>query len=267
MRRRVDSPRNPLVAETFRLRDHRHRARTGLFLVEGAREVERALAAGVPPRTLLLAPDLAPRRVAEPLAAAAAAAGAEVVELSASAFARLSLRQGPDGVALVARAPDRRLEAAGELAGGLVLVLDGLEKPGNVGALLRTADAVGAAAVILTGAGTDVENPNVIRASQGSVFAVPVHVSSAAAAVDRLRSEGFRLVAASPRAGRAHWEADLTGAVALLLGAEDRGLPAELEAAADELITVPMRSRAADSLNVSVAGAVVLYEALRQRST
>src|SRR5690606_28821241 len=137
----------------------------------------------------------------------------------------------------------------------------------NVGALLRTADAVGAAAVILTGAGTDVENPNVIRASQGSVFAVPVHVSSAAAAVDRLRSEGFRLVAASPRAGRAHWEADLTGAVALLLGAEDRGLPAELEAAADELITVPMRSRAADSPNVSVAGAGVLDDGLRRRST
>jgi len=266
VRRRVDSPKNPLVNEVSRLKDRRQRVRSGTFLVEGARESERALASGIEPRVLLVSPGLAPRRVAEPLAAAAARAGAEVVELSEDAFARLSLRQNPDGVALVAETPDRRLAAAGDLAGGLVLLLDGLEKPGNVGALLRTADAVGAAAVIVTGEGTDLENPNVVRASQGSVFAVPAYVAPRDEALGFLRERGFRLVAASPMATLAHWQADLTGAVAVALGTEDKGLDPATEAAADVLVTVPMASRAADSLNVSVAGAVVLYEALRQRT-
>lgn len=266
MRRRVDSPKNPLVVEALRLKDRRQRVKSGLFLVEGAREAERALASGVSPRTLLLAPDLAPRRVAEPLAAAAAAAGAEVVELSEAAFARLSVRQNPDGVALVAAAPDRSLGDAAGLDGGLVLLLDGLEKPGNVGALLRTADAAGVAAVVVTGVGIDLENPNVVRASQGSVFAVPAFVAPREEAIAALKARGYRVVAASPRAEMAHWEADLTGAVAVALGTEDRGLDPATEAAADVLVKVPMRSRAADSLNVSVAGAVVLYEALRQRS-
>lgn len=266
MRRRVDSPKNPLVVEVARLKERRHRARTGLFLVEGARETERALASGVRPRTLLLAPDLAPSAASASLAHAVEAAGAEVVELSEAAFARLSLRQNPDGVALVAHAPERRLAAADDLGGGLVLLLDGLEKPGNVGALLRTADAVGVAAVLVTDEGTDLENPNVIRASQGSVFAVPAYVAPRDEALAHLRRLGYTLVAASPRASLAHWEADLTGAVAVALGTEDAGLDPAVEAAADELVSVPMRARAADSLNVSVAGAVVLYEALRQRS-
>ena len=266
VRRRVDSPKNPLVTEVIALKERRRRARSGHFLVEGAREAERALASGVAPRTLLIAPDLAPRRVAEPLAAAAEAAGAEVVELSAAAFERLSLRQNPDGVALVAVAPDRRLAPEADLGGGPVLVLDGLEKPGNVGALLRTADAAGATAVVVTGEGTDVENPHAVRASQGSLFALPVYVAPRDEALAALKGRGFRLVAASPRAGLAHWEADLTGAVALALGTEDRGLDPAVEAAADVLVRVPMLSRAADSLNVAAAGAVVLYEALRQRS-
>lgn len=265
MRRRVDSPKNPVVSEALRLKDHRRRAQSGLFLVEGARETERALGAGLKARTLLVSPELAQGRPWERLADLVEASGAEVVELSRAAFERLSHRQGPDGVALVAVTPERSLpERLGPE--GLVLVLDGLEKPGNVGALLRTADAAGVTAVILTGEGTDVENPNVIRASQGSSFAVPVHVAPADAAIARLRENGFRLVAASPRARLAHWEADLTGAVAVVLGAEDRGLSPELEAAADELVKVPMATGAADSLNVSVAGAVVLYEAVRQRS-
>lgn len=263
----MDSPKNPLVTEAIGLKDRRRRARSGLFLVEGAREAGRALAAGVAPRTLLLCPELAPRRVAEPLAASAEAAGAEVVEVSAAAFERLSRRQNPDGVALVARAPDRRLTPAADLGAGPVLVLDGLEKPGNVGALLRTADAAGATAVAVTGEGTDVENPHVVRASQGSVFALPVFVAPREAVLAGLRERGFRLVAASPRAGPTHWEVDLTGAVALALGTEDRGLDPEVEASADELVRVPMHARAADSLNVAVAGAVLLYEALRQRSS
>lgn len=263
---RIDSPRNPTVLAAARLKDRRHREREGLFLVEGAREVERALAAGVAGQTLLLAPDLPGGADSRALADTASALGARVLELSSAAFGRLSMRQNPDGVALVAQRRDRDLAKVEEPLAGLVLVLDGLEKPGNLGALMRTADATGVSAVIVTGEGTDIENPNVIRASQGSVFAVPVHVATAAQAVERMKRDGIRIVATSPHADQPHWAADLTGDVAVILGTEAEGLPASSSRSADEVVTVPMRSRAADSLNVSVAGAVILYEALRQRS-
>ncbi len=249
-----------------RLKDRRNRSRDGLYLVEGLRETERAVAAGVPAVTLFVAPGLPAGAAGMSLAVDVMELGGRVVELSDAAFGRLSLRQNPDGVALVARTVDRSLAASARALEGLVLVLDGLEKPGNLGALMRTADATGVSAVIVTGDGTDIENPNVIRASQGSVFAVPVHVAGAEDAIAYLRSGGFRLVAASPHAQSPHWDADLTGDVAILLGAEAEGLPERVSRAADQLVRVPMRSRAADSLNVSVAGAVVLYEALRQRS-
>lgn len=263
---KVVSPRNPTVLAAARLKDRRHRSREGAYLIEGLREVERALANGVTARTLFVAPDLpAGGAAGARLSSEAEALGAVMVELSSEAFKRLSLRQNPDGIALVAESRDRSLSLAPALT-GVVLVLDGIEKPGNLGALMRTADATGVNAVIVTGTGTDVENPNVIRASQGSLFAVPVYVATAEDAVSRLKGEGFTLVAASPHAERPHWSADLSGNVAIVLGTEAEGLSARLSEAADELVAVPMRSRAADSLNVSVAGAVILYEALRQRS-
>ncbi len=266
MTRRLESPRNKTVLAFARLKDRRHRLEEGLFLVEGRREVSRALAGGIEPTALLVAPDLADGPWLTALVDDARGRGATVTELSRAAFDRVTLRQNPDGMALVARTPDRGLPHVGALA-GLVLVVDGLEKPGNLGALLRTADSVGVSAVVVTGVGTDVENPNVVRASQGSLFAVPVYVAPAEEALAHLEEAGFRLVATSPAASLPHWQADLTGDVALLLGTEDEGLPSTLLDRADQLITVPMRSRAADSLNVSVAGAVVLYESLRQRSS
>lgn len=266
MSSRIDSPRNPIVQAAARLKDRRHRRRDGLFIVEGKREVERALTARVAGQTLFVAPDLPAGASSPDVIRTAASLGIDVVELSKAAFERLSMRQNPDGVALVARSRDRDLALVSEPLSGLVLVLDGLEKPGNLGALMRTADATGVGAVIVTGEGTDVENPNVIRASQGSVFAVPVHLATVAAAVERLERDGLRIVATSPHADRPHWAVDLTGDVAVILGSEAEGLPGSVSGSAHEVVSVPMCSRAADSLNVSVAGAVVLYEALRQRS-
>ncbi len=267
MTRRIESPSNPLVKSLMALKDRRGRARTGTFLVEGRRESLRALASDLELLTLLYAPDLIQRQDdAEELLAAASRRVEDVVELSDEAFARLSMRQNPDGFALLARRPDRSLERLGVLAGGLVLVLDGVEKPGNLGALLRTADAAGVAALIVTGAGTDLENPNVVRASQGSLFSVPTAVAHPNAVVERLKAEGHRLVAATPHATAPHWDADYLGSVAVLLGAEDTGLTSLWLREADELVRVPMHGGAADSLNVSVAGAVILFEAVRQRS-
>jgi RNA methyltransferase, TrmH family len=265
--RRVESARNPLVKEVAKLKQRRERERTGLMLIEGVREVRSALSADLPVRRLLLCPDMqsgggpegeALRRIAEQR-------GAEIVLLSTQAFARVSLRQGPDGVAAVAAAYGRDLSALLLPTEPLLLVLQGLEKPGNIGALLRTADAVGVDAVVLTGAGTDVTNPNVIRASMGSAFAVPVAVAPDDEALAWLRQRSLRLVAASPGADRTHWDADYHGATAVVLGAEHEGLPEPWLAAAQARVRIPMHGRAADSLNVAVAGAVLLYEAARQR--
>lgn len=264
--RRVDSPRNPLVKEAASLRQRRARERSGRILIEGAREVARAMSAGAGVRTLLLCPTLHPAGAAEALTHAAGAGGAEVVLLSEAAFQRLSLRQGPDGVAAVATWRPAELTALRPPPDPLILVLDGVEKPGNVGALLRTADAAGVDAVVLTGAGTDLGNPNVIRASMGSVFALPVAVAGADAARAWLNALRARTVAAAPGAGELHWNADYRGAVAIVLGAEDRGLPDAWLRGADARVRIPMRGTSADSLNVAVAGAVLLYEALRQRA-
>lgn len=268
----MESAANPWLKELARLRERRGRAKSGVYLVEGLREATRALAGGVDATQLLIAPELVrqPDEAAR-LRRAVAAAGAEVVTFSAAAFGKFSLREQPDGVALVARS--RKAGAVAELVrpGTLVLVVDGLEKPGNLGAIMRTADAVGVDALLLCGAGaegggTDLENPNVIRASMGSLFALAVAAGTREEVAAALAAADLRLVAATPHAAASYWDADLTGGVALLLGAESTGLPDWWLQRAQSAVSIPMRGAAADSLNVSVAGALLLYEALRQRS-
>ena len=145
----------------------------------------------------------------------------------------------------------------------LVVVTEDVEKPGNVGAILRSADAVGASAVIAAG-GTDLFNPNVIRASVGTVFSMPVAAAPAAEVAAWLRRQGIRVVATRVDADRLHVDADLTGSVAIVLGSEAEGLSDTWRAPGVEAVRLPMAG-VADSLNVSVAAAVLLYEAWRQR--
>lgn len=268
--KRIDSPANPLVKELASLQGRRQREATGTFLVEGLREATRAMAAGQQVIRALHCPSLSSERAGSAeLLSAVTAQGGELVELSPVAFAKLSQRQNPDGIALHVHIPPRAEAPLGGVTLGddaLVLVLDGIEKPGNLGALLRTADAVGVDLVIVCGSGTDLFNPNVIRASQGSVFAVRTVAVDDAEALAFLADRDVRLVATTPASTTPHWAADLTGRVAVLVGAESTGLREEWLQAAGELVQVPMHAAAADSLNASVAGAVVLYEALRQRS-
>ncbi|MFC6617454.1 TrmH family RNA methyltransferase [Deinococcus radiophilus] len=253
----ITSTQNPTVKRLVRLRGSRRaREEERAVLIEGARETARALAAGWAAQELYLCPALF-----SPEAAALAAQLAEATDLSREAFAKVSGREHPDGVLMLADAPQAcwpQLESS-----ALIVVLHGLEKPGNVGAILRTVDGVGADGVLVLGRGADVFGPNVIRASQGSVFNVPLVQAEEAEAWTWLEEEGFRLVACTPDAPQTLWDADLTGRVALLLGTEHAGLPAEWRAT-EYAVSIPMRGQA-DSLNVSTAAAVVLYEALRQR--
>ncbi len=261
---RIESPKNPRVKELVRLHERRTRERSGRTLVEGARETRRALEAGIELETVYLVPQLLSDE-GRALSDALAAAAVPRIELSESAFARASRRQGPDGVLGVARPPRRELDAVRLPEAALLLVAVGIEKPGNLGGLVRSADAAGVDAVLaVDGAGTDPWNPSVIRASMGSVFALPVLACDERQARAWLQRRGMRTVATSPAGEMDLWDAELTGPVAVVLGPEHAGLSPRWLETASARVRVPMRG-ASDSLNVGVTGALLLFEAVRQR--
>jgi TrmH family RNA methyltransferase len=265
----IDSPANPRLKSALRLRERREREATGLTLVDGAREALRAIEAGAVVESAFVCPALLAsteaRRVAEMLHRdfGAPNSSMDYVEVSERAFERLAYGDRADGVVLVVRAPRIELADLQVRAEPLVVVTEDIEKPGNVGAILRSADAVAADAVIVVG-GTDLFNPNVIRASIGTVFSMPLATAIAAEAAAWLRARGIRIVASRVDAPRLHVEADLRGPVAIVLGSEATGLSDEWRAPDVEAIRLPMAGTA-DSLNVSAAAAVLLYEAWRQR--
>ena len=254
---RIESPQNPRVKALAALKERKERERTGRFLVEGRREVERALEAGLSLETLLLGPKARPED-------RALAGGAEVLELSERALARVSARENPAQVLGVFRLPRRSLAGVTLGAAPLVLVLLGLEKPGNLGAILRAADGAGAD-LVLVAEGVDLFSPQVIRNSTGAVFALPVYPVAEEEAARFLEEQNLPLVAATPEGERLYWEGYDRGGVAFPLGAEDKSLPETCKRRAQVRVRIPMRGRA-DSLNVAVTAALLLYEALRQRS-
>jgi TrmH family RNA methyltransferase len=258
---RIASLDNPAVKEALRLRQRRAREKSGRFLVEGAREIRRALDAGLSPVTLFVEEKLA----GEPESAAESAArGARVLAVTPAVFSKIAIREAQGGLLGVFPVPRAAAEELRLPPEPLVLAASGIEKPGNVGALLRSADAFGADAFV-AGGGTDLWNPNVVRASLGCLFTVRVAAVAERELIPWLKSRRLRVAAASPAGSTEPSAADLTGAVALLLGSEEAGLAADVRAACNLDLRIPMRG-AADSLNVAVAAGILLYEADRQRS-
>jgi TrmH family RNA methyltransferase len=261
----IDSPANPRVRAALALRDRRERDASGRTLVDGARESRRALEAGVRVVTAFIDRDRLAGEDGLTAIDLARAAGAEVLDVSARAFDRLAYGDRADGIVLVVETPRASLETLlpSPASAPLLVVAEGLEKPGNLGAILRSADAAGADGLVAIG-GTDLFNPNVVRASVGTVFSVPVATATAAEARDWLRTNAIRAVAARVDAERLHTAADLTGPLAIVLGSEAEGLSDAWRDGDVEAVRLPMLG-IADSLNVSVAAAVLLYEARRQR--
>ncbi|WP_038048712.1 TrmH family RNA methyltransferase [Thermus caliditerrae] len=253
---RIQSPANPKVKALAALKERREREKTGLFLVEGRREVERALRAGLHLETLLLGPKAT-------LEDQALAGQAPILELSQEAMERVSVRENPPPVIGVFHLPRKTLKEVQLPRNPLVLVLLGLEKPGNLGAILRSADGAGAD-LVLVAEGVDLYSPQVIRNSTGVVFSLPVFPVAEAEVALFLEAQGLFLVAATPKGERIYWEEDYRRGAAFLLGAEDEGLPPAWLRKAHARVRIPMRG-VADSLNVSVSAALLLYEALRQR--
>jgi TrmH family RNA methyltransferase len=239
----ITSPDNPRVKDVLRLRKSRERRRSGLFIAEGPREVERARSAGLIVRATYFAPELL--------------AWDEGEEVSARVLAKMAYRTEPEGVLAVVEIPQREVPADVTL----ILVTVGIEKPGNLGAMARTADAAGAGALLVGDANADPWNPNAIRASTGAVFTLPI----ATVTLDDVRALSPQKIAAVVDAPRRYTDVDLTKPTAFIIGSEDDGLSDEWRAIADEQVAIPMDAQTADSLNAATSAGLLLFEAVRQR--
>ena len=262
----ITSTSNARVKRTVELRDKRERDRTGLMLIEGARELSRAIASGVAIECLYVCPAVMTHHEEKELLASPPPARAPIIEVSPRVFEKIAYRGGTGGLLAVARQPSRSLSDLPPESKALFLVVDAVEKPGNLGAIVRSADGAGAAGVIVCDSRTDLYNPNAIRASIGTIFTVACAQTETGAAIRWLKETRTTIVAASPGGALPYTKIDYTGRCAIVVGAEDTGLTAPWRRAADRRVAIPMKG-AADSLNVSATAAILLYEALRQRES
>jgi len=259
----VQSRQNPRVQNLARLRERPHRDAQQRFLVEGRRELERALARSVI-EEIYFCPEHFRDDSSQALIDRAAQQGAALCRLAPAAFDKVTQREGPDGLLGVARAWKLALAEMKLSPAPLLLVVESVEKPGNLGALLRSADAAGVDAVVVCDPVTDLFNPQVVRNSQGALFSVPVAVAAPEEARGYLRSKKIAIVATSPDAKLDYWEVDLRAPAAIVVGGEKDGLTPFWIEAATARARIPMAGQA-DSLNVAAAATLVLFEAVRQR--
>jgi TrmH family RNA methyltransferase len=279
---RITSLQNPRIKLLVKLRDRRPRDEAGVFLVEGYRQIRRALEKQVRLTEVYYSADWFLGENESALLAQAEAAGAELFELSKEAFAKVAYRERPDG--LLAVAPQWRhslddlagwlglgpgaTDAAPDAAAGVVpflLVVEAIEKPGNLGTILRSADAAGVQALIVCDPVTDLFNPNVVRASTGVLFSVPVVIARSEEVQPWLHRWRIRTVATTPAAATLYSAVDLRGPLAIVMGSEQYGLSDFWLRESDERVRIPMAGQA-DSLNVAMATIITLFEAVRQRA-
>lgn len=264
MLEKITSLQNPRIKNLVRLRERSHRRRQQRFICEGLRECMRAQSARWPLETVYFCDDLFTDPEAIDWIDHCAATGLDCVQLPAPVFAKISQRQGPDGVLAILPIQQRQLNALTLSEQPLLVVLEAIEKPGNLGAILRTANAAGADAVLLLDSVCDAFNPNVIRASQGAVFDIPAVEVSADELTEFLAANGIVPCSLTPHAQNCLWDADLRGPRALMFGAEHHGLSQRWLDDPAHSFQLPMQG-ITDSLNVSATVAVCLFECARQR--
>ena len=253
----ITSTQNPKIKHIVKLReDKRQRQKDNLILVEGFDELTLALSCGLIPQTLITAPELA----SKPLTFYSI----ETLTVSRAVFEKISYRDNPDGWLGIFSTPKVSLEEIKLSDPALVIVAESIEKPGNLGAILRTADAAKVDAVLVCDPRVDIWNPNVIRASRGAVFAMPVIEIKSHEAEAWIRSRKMRIVAATPSADEIYSNINMQESIAIAVGTEDKGLTDFWMQHADVKVQIRMLGKI-NSLNVSIATALMVYEALRQR--
>lgn len=232
------------------------RRESALFTVEGVREISHSIEAGYKPDCIFFCPDIVSEETLPQCRHFA---------LSAGLYAKAAYREGTEGAIGVFQAIEHPLSSLHLKDNPLIAVLESVEKPGNLGAVLRTCDAAGADALIICDPRTDLYNPNLIRASIGAVFAVPTAVCTTAQAITFLKSKGIRILTAQLQDSSLYYDCPMTKGTAIVMGTEATGLSDKWRQAADAHIRIPMLGKL-DSLNVSVSAAILLYEAVRQRN-
>ena len=272
----ITSAQNPKIRNLLLLQEKsKARKEQGLFVVEGRRELEHCIEAGFDIHTVFVCPEVASSlygdaasslQTAGLLGTSATTASGQmsVIEVPLALYEKIAVRGSTEGIVAEVRVKERRL---GELElpdNPLIVVLESVEKPGNLGAVLRSADAAGADAVIVCDPLTDLWNPNLIRASIGAVFTVPTIAAPSAEVIPWLKARGIRILTAQLQDSEWYYETPMTGPTALVMGTESTGLTQAWRIAADAHIRIPMLGRL-DSLNVSVSAAILLFEAVRQR--
>ena len=262
---RISSVHNPRVKEAAGLRDRRQRKRQGRFLIDGVRELSRALDAKLTPLDVFVCPELLNGDEDRTLLARLRQLQLPLVEVTSQVFAKLAYGERAAGVVAVAETRQTTLIDLDLPADGLIAVVEGLEKPGNLGAVLRSADGAGVSAVLVADPNTDLFNPNTIRASLGTIFSQRVVAGTSAEIKQWLTARGVQIVAARVDAKIDYFMPDYTLATALVLGSEAEGLGDVWKSSDVTPVRLPMLG-VADSLNVSAAAAVMFYEARRQRA-
>ncbi len=260
----ITSPQNPFVKRLVRLRSRRHRDRENLMVIEGGCEVRRAIENGVRISELVLCREFLGEADADKWLQKRDSDRWRIVQVGSRVFEKIAYRQNPDGVLALATQPSWSLSEFKTTPSPLIVVVVGVEKPGNLGSILRCADGAGADGVIVCDPETDPANPNVVRASLGTVFSMQLAQGETQETIEWLRLRNIRILAATPDAQSKYNEMDLREPTAFVLGTEHSGLDSRWAEAASDQIQIPMRGQI-DSLNVAVTAGILLFEARRQR--
>ncbi len=259
----ITSAQNPKIKDLLALQEKsKERRKKGLFVVEGRRELLHCLEAGYEPYTVFVCPEILSEGDFDEIARLCSCS---FVEIPRQLYDKVAYRGGTEGVIAEMRCRDMSLEGLALRENPLIVVLEAVEKPGNLGAVLRSADAAGADAVIVCDPLTDMYNPNLIRSSIGAIFTVPVAVASSEETIGWLKAHGIRIYTAQLQDSEWYYDTDMRGGTAVIMGTEATGLTDVWRKAADAHIKIPMLGRL-DSLNVSVSAAILLFEAVRQRN-
>ena len=260
----ITSLQNPRVKNLVKLRNRRARDQQGIFIAEGYRAISRALEKGVIPSETYFSPDCFLGENEESLLETLKDSGTKLFELNKDAFAKVAYRDRPEGLLAVIKQWSYSLDEIKLSDPPFLLVVEAIEKPGNLGTILRSADAAGVDAVICCDSVTDLFNPNAIRSSTGVVFSMPTVMAGTQEVIDWLKANGIQTVATTPHTDRFYTDHDMTGPLAIVMGSEQFGLSETWLEQCDAKVRIPMAGQA-DSLNVAMATLITLFEAVRQR--
>lgn len=259
----ITSLKNPRIKKILGLQKHKERKTKNLFLTEGLKELSMAIKSGYKIQEVYYCPEIISFESLNKILWEQIST-CELISVSTKVFEKIAYRENTGGVLCILHSKLHELHNIKINDNSLFLILESVEKPGNLGAILRTADAAAVDAIIVCDPKTDLYNPNVIRSSIGCIFSVPIAISDSHQVIDWLKNNGFKIYCSALTASMTHYNCDFTGKTAIIMGAEANGLSKLWLDSSTQNIIIPMQGKA-DSMNVSTSAAVLIYEAIRQR--